>query len=280
MADIPIAALLVIAGHWAADALGSSEHPLRARASLSGFTVDDLEPLVGLRVARAAIDELRGDAVWMSLWDDRLTSLVAAQAPGEGRPTHQHVEHVAAAMGEVVDAAVREPGRSERVGALAMELGSMLGLEAAYQRALRIAGLLLDVGLLGVPRSITEKPAILSIDEMELMQRHPGWAARWLEGLPGFAEIAHWVEAHHERPDGRGYPDQLTAPELPLASRILAVADSYWALCAERPYRAALAPAEAVAVIEGAAGQQFDAGIASQLRRAVAALERREASAA
>ncbi|MSQ30169.1 MAG: HD domain-containing protein [Dehalococcoidia bacterium] len=229
---------------------------------MHGVTLVDLEPLLGLRVGRAVIEELRTDAVWMRLRDDRLSAVLAAQAPGEGRPSHQHVERVAAAMCEVVDAAVREPGRSERVGSLAMALGKQLGLEPAYLRALRIAGLLLDIGQLGVPHSITEKPAILSIDEMELMRRHLGWAARWLDGLPGFAEIAHWIEAHHERPDGRGYPDQLTAAELSLASRILAVADAYWALCAERPYRAALSPAQAVAVIEGAAGQQFDASAA------------------
>jgi HD-GYP domain-containing protein (c-di-GMP phosphodiesterase class II) len=280
MGDIPVASLLVIAAHWAVDAMAQAAHPLRARASLRAATLDDLEPLVGLTVGRAVIEELRSDAVWMSLWDDRLMALVCAQAPGEGRPLQQHVERVAAAMGEVVDASVREPGRSQHVAELAVELGRALGLEPAYLRALRVAGLLLDIGQLGVPRNITEKPAILTVDEMELMQRHPGWASRWLDGLPGFAEIAHWIEGHHERPDGRGYPEQLTAAEVPLASRILAVADTYWALCAERPYRPALSPTEAVAIIEEQAGQQFDAGVVAVLRQAVAALDQQAVRAA
>lgn len=272
MDDIPVASLLVIAAHWAADRLAQAAHPLRARATLRAATLDDLEPLVGLRVAQAVIEELRGDAVWMSLWDDRLSAVLSAQAPAEGRPLRQHVERVAAAMGEVVDAAVREPGRARRVAETSVALGRTLGLTPSYLRAIRVAALLLDIGQLGVPRNITEKPAILTVDEMVLMQRHPGWASRWLDELPGFAELGRWIEAHHERPDGRGYPEQLTAAQIPLASRILAVADAYWALCAERPYRPALSSLEAVAMIEGQAGQQFDAAVVAVLPRAVAAL--------
>lgn len=126
----------------------------------------------------------------MSLWDERRTTVVAAQAPSEGRPLHRHVERVAEAMGEVVDASVREPGRSQRVAELAVALGRELKSPPPYLRALRVAALLLDIGQLGVPRHITEKPAILSVGEMVLMQRHPGWTARWLDGLSGFADIA------------------------------------------------------------------------------------------
>lgn len=272
MNDIPVEALLVIAAHWAADSLGQSTHPLRARATLRRATLDDLEPLVGLRVGQAVLEEIRGDAVWMSLWDDRLGALLAAQAPAEGRPRREHVERVAAAMGEVVDASVREPGRAQRVADTSVVLGRALGLGPAFLRALRVAALLLDIGQLGVPRNITEKPAILTVDEMVLMQRHPGSASRWLDGLPGFSEVARWIEAHHERPDGRGYPEQLTGSEVPLASRILAVADTYWALRAERPYRPALSSTEAVAMIQGQAGQQFDATVAAVLADAVAAM--------
>ncbi len=278
MSDIPIEALAITAAHWVTDLLGPLDNPLRARAALRAFPLDELEPLVGLRVARAAMEQLRQDGVWMALWDEQLSERVAEQAPGEGRASIQHVEHVASAMGVMIDSAVRERGRSELVADLAFELGRQLGMEATHGRALRVAALVMDIGQLGVPRHITEKPAILSIDEMELMRRHPGWAARLLETLPGFEEVALWVESHHERPDGRGYPDLLTQTEIPLAARVLAVADAYWALRAPRPYRDALNAEGATAVIEEASGTQFDAGVAAALRRALRAIEARARS--
>lgn len=272
MDDVPVEALLVSAAHWVADFLAPTTHPLRARAELRGVSIDDLEPLVGLRVGRAVLEEVCGDALWMRMWSDDLATLVAQGVPGEGRPSNQHVDRIAVAIGEVVDASVREPSRGARVATLAAELGRALGLDDSYLRALRIAARVLDIGQLGVPRHITEKPAILSVEEMEVMQRHPGWGAQLLEQIPGFAEVARWVEAHHERPDGRGYPEQLSDAEVPLGARILAVADSFWALCAERPYRAAMSQADAVAFVEGAAGTHYDPVVARALRPALAAL--------
>ena len=273
MDDIPVEALLVGAAHWVADFLGPVTHPLRARSELRAITIDDLEPLIGLRVGHAVLDEVRGDAVWMQMWSDDLATQVAQSVPGEGRPTTAHVDRIASAVGEVVDAAVREPGRSANVAMLAMEIGRALGLDESYRRALRVAAQVLDIGQLGVPRHITEKPAILSVEEMEVMQHHPGWGSQLLERVPGFAEIARWVEAHHERPDGRGYPEQLTDSEVPLGARILAVADSFWALCAERPYRAAMSHADALAFIERAAGAQYDRNVVRALRPALAAMQ-------
>ena len=271
MDDIPVEALLVSAAHWVADFLGSATHPLRARAELRGVHIDDLEPLVGLRIGHAVLDEVRGDALWMRMWSDDLATLVAQGVPGEARPSIQHVDRVAAAMGEVVDASVREPGRAKHVATLAAEIGRALGLDDSNLRALRIAAQVLDIGQLGVPRHITEKPAILSVEEMEVMQRHPGWGAQLLEGIPGFAEVARWVEAHHERPDGRGYPEQLAGGEVPLGARILAVADSFWALCAERPYRTAMSEADALTFVEGAMGTHYDPAVVRTLRPALAA---------
>jgi putative two-component system response regulator len=173
------------------------------------------------------------------------------------------------AMGLVVDSAVREPGRSLRIRDLAIELARLAGVDGADEQAVGVAATLLDIGHLGVPRRITEKPAILSIDEMEIMRRHPGWGARLLEQIPGFGEIAHWVECHHERPDGRGYPEMLEGRDVPFASRILAVADTYWALRANRPHRGALTHEEALDLIADEGGKQFDPGLAALLPRAM-----------
>ena len=85
----------------------------------------------------------------------------------------------------------------------------------------------------------------------------------------GFDEVRLWVEQHHERPDGRGYPGMLDSTELPLPSLILAVADAYWALRAHRPYRAGYSAAEAFSVLRDAAGPQFDADVVADLEPAV-----------
>ncbi len=131
----------------------------------------------------------------------------------------------------------------------------------------------MDVGLLGVPRHVTEKPAILSVEEMEVMRRHPGHGALLLADLAGFEEISDWVESHHERPDGRGYPDMLTDDELALPPRILAAADAYCALRAERPHRAALPVEAALDVLRNGAGEQFDARVVAVLPDSLDACE-------
>jgi HD-GYP domain-containing protein (c-di-GMP phosphodiesterase class II) len=182
------------------------------------------------------------------------------------------VDRLAAAIGRMVDSSVHEAGHASSVAMLAVEIGRQLDLDESYRRALRIASQVLDLGQLGVPRHITEKPAILSVDEMEIMRQHPGWAAQILEPIPGFMEVAHWVESHHERPDGRGYPEGLDGNEVPLGARILAVTDSFWALCSERPYRPALTPLQAVGVIEDGAGTQYDPSVVRVLRSALAAM--------
>jgi HD-GYP domain-containing protein (c-di-GMP phosphodiesterase class II) len=85
--------------------------------------------------------------------------------------------------------------------------------------------------------------------------------------------VAHWIEAHHERMDGRGYPEMLEGEEIPLPARILAVADTYCALRAERPYRAAFGSQTALEIIEGGAGPQFDAAVVEMLPAALADIE-------
>ena len=106
-----------------------------------------------------------------------------------------------------------------------------------------------------------------------MMRRHPGLGSRIVENIPGMGEIALWIEMHHERPDGRGYPEMLIDDDLPLPARILAVADSYWALRAERPYRDALTSEEAIDVIVAGAGEQYDLAVANALKAVVRAVD-------
>jgi HD-GYP domain-containing protein (c-di-GMP phosphodiesterase class II) len=133
----------------------------------------------------------------------------------------------------------------------------MLGLGADRIERLHAAGVLHDLGKLGVPDAILHKPSTLDPAEWREIQRHPEVGARILEHA-GLADIAAWVRAHHERMDGRGYPAELQAAEIPLEARVLAVADAYEAMVADRPYRAGMAPETARLELLRCAGTQFD----------------------
>ena len=267
--EIPAEALCIVAAHWAADFADEIGHPLRARARLAQVSESLLLRAAGPAVADALECVVREDETWLAVFGDDLPGAVARLGAPGPRPSYAQVYGAAHAMGEVIDAAVRESGRSLRVSILASELAAEVGLGDSACDLVGVAGYLLDIGQLGVPRSITVKPSILTVDEMETMRRHPGLGARVLEGISGFDEVRLWVEQHHERPDGRGYPGMLDSTELPLPSLILAVADAYWALRAHRPYRAGYSAAEAFSVLRDAAGPQFDADVVAALEPAV-----------
>ena len=127
---------------------------------------------------------------------------------------------------------------------------------------IRIAALLHDVGLLGVPARVMSKPDILSVTEMQFMRQHPAHSEMVLQPLQGFEEVAYWISRHHERPDGKGYPEMVTGDEIPLESRILSVADVYAALTSERPHRGALSSKDARQILLGAGGTQLDPELA------------------
>jgi HD-GYP domain-containing protein (c-di-GMP phosphodiesterase class II) len=124
-----------------------------------------------------------------------------------------------------------------------------LGLPSAGVIDIRRAGLLHDLGKLGVPNMILDKPARLDASEFELIKRHPELTLRILEEIPTFGDVAQVAASHHERLDGRGYFRGLTEPELALGARIVAVADVYEALTADRPYRPAMPVEQATAIL-------------------------------
>lgn len=267
--DIPPEALCVSAAHWASEYSDHIEHPLRARAGLQRAHAAELTPLVGPQVADALYEVLRDDDTWLALFSDDPASMVARLGVSEGKPSRRGVEEGAAAMGVVIDVSVREPGRAVRVSVLSRALAGQLGYAEGARDAIGLAAHVLDIGQLGVPRGVLDKPSILTVDEMEIMRRHPGMGARLLEGIPGFEEISGWVEEHHERPDGRGYPEMLGDDQLGLPARILAVADAYCALRAHRPYRPAHSLEETVEILASGAGKQFDADVVEALPAAL-----------
>jgi putative nucleotidyltransferase with HDIG domain len=155
---------------------------------------------------------------------------------------------------------------SSRVTEVAVELGMLFGFDQDRLRTLRRAALLHDIGKLGVPNSILEKPGRLDGDEYLRVQQHPRHSFEILKPIRAFHRVADIASAHHERLDGKGYWRGLTASELDLDMRILAVADVFDALSAERPYREALPLPEVFAIMDREAGTGLDASCVDALR--------------
>ncbi len=127
-----------------------------------------------------------------------------------------------------------------------------------HSARLRIAGLLHDVGKVGVPDHILRKPASLNGDELVAVRQHVTLGELIVKGIPNQNEVVGAISTHHERFDGNGYPRGLKGKEIPLLGRILAVADAYSAMISDRPYRQALPAEEAVAELRRVSGTQLD----------------------
>lgn len=149
-------------------------------------------------------------------------------------------------------------GHSERVTSLTLRIGQQLGMNEAELDKLHRGGLLHDLGKIGVPATILDKPGKLSDEDMEIMKGHTTLGARILEPIPAFSGVISIVLHHHERYDGGGYPDGLAGEEISVGARTLAVADFYDALTSERPYRGAVNQEEVIKMIEEESGKQFD----------------------
>jgi len=147
---------------------------------------------------------------------------------------------------------------SEDVTAYALKIASALGLSGETLHAVRVAGLLHDIGKIGVPDFILRKPGKLTEGEYEVMKGHVTLSSLIIHGLPRMNDILDAVSHHHERWDGRGYPHGIAGENIPLLGRVMAIADAYSAMTLDRPYRSALNTEEALAEIERGAGTQFD----------------------
>ena len=147
---------------------------------------------------------------------------------------------------------------SEDVTEYAVALAQRMGLSEDTIRTLRIAGLLHDVGKIGVPDRVLRKPGRLDEDELSTIKQHASLGEMIIKEVPNIAEVVAAVGAHHERFDGCGYPRGLRAQDIPLLGRVLAVADAYSAMTNDRPYRKALSAEQAKAELVRVAGSQLD----------------------
>ena len=147
---------------------------------------------------------------------------------------------------------------SEDVTHWALLMARELDYPIEQQRAIRISGLLHDVGKIAVPDSILRKPGRLNDDEFGILQQHPVFGALIVKDVPNLPEVLGGIRHHHERFDGKGYPDRLAGENIPVFGRLLAIPDCFSAMTTDRPYRKALTWAEAFTEIEAGSDTQFD----------------------
>ncbi|HEX6903404.1 MAG TPA: HD domain-containing phosphohydrolase [Thermoanaerobaculia bacterium] len=157
-------------------------------------------------------------------------------------------------------------GHVRRVVGYTMLLGAEMGLGREELRDLRLAATLHDIGKITTPDRVLGKPSPLDMEEVEIMRRHAADGAAIVSHLAN-PWVVHGVRSHHERPDGKGYPDGLTGEQIPLAPRIIAVADTYDAMTTSRPYRAGLPAARAAEEILAGAGTQFCPQVVAAFQR-------------
>ena len=131
-------------------------------------------------------------------------------------------------------------GHSAAVAIYARDIAGRMGLSEEDQQMAHLCGLVHDIGKIGLPAGLLEKPGALTLEERRQMEDHAVIGERILKNVEDYAEVAAIVRYHHERVDGQGYPDKRSGEAIPLLSRIIAVADAYNAMTSDRPYRDAM----------------------------------------
>jgi diguanylate cyclase (GGDEF)-like protein len=195
--------------------------------------------------------------------------LQPAIEPVDGDRDAEHISSLSTALALAVDAKDSYTrSHCQTVSQLCVLIATELALAPALIGQMRLAGLLHDVGKIGIPDAILTKPAALSDAEYELMKRHSVLGAE-IAAAAGLASEARWIRHHHERYDGSGYPDKLAGKGIPLQSRIILTADAFEAMTSDRPYRDAPGREFAIAELKRHAGTQFDPEIVQAFCRAL-----------
>jgi diguanylate cyclase (GGDEF)-like protein len=261
---------------------GSSEHEAflaaeRIRSAIAGEFASDPVPITfsfGIAcfpehgASADAVIESADQALYAAkelgrnrsiIFNREISAVFAPDAGGRGLD-ESHLDQL---LGLADQLDVRDAGSSNHsrtVGRLCALLGEQLGLPSERVERLEVAGRLHDIGKIGVPNAVLQKPSTLGATEMAQVRTHPEIGAEVLSGR-GLEDLRSWIVAHHERPDGKGYPAGLGADEIPLEAKIIAVADAYQAMTADRVYRAGIGSKAARVELLRCAGTQFDARV-------------------
>lgn len=226
-------------------------------------------------VVAAFVTAQQAPGFWSMLASRELAASVFAMKPAlqSASVDEDYLDDIAAAFADVVDA--KSPytaDHSNRVTLYTDIIAEELGLKPDHRRWLRRAALLHDLGKLAISNQVLDKPGKLDETEWQAIKSHPVHSEAILARVGAFASIAPIAAAHHERLDGKGYPYGLKGDEICLEARILTVADVFDALTAERPYRAAMPIAKALAILDGDANSAFDPACISALKAGLARL--------
>jgi HD-GYP domain-containing protein (c-di-GMP phosphodiesterase class II) len=194
------------------------------------------------------------------IYNPEITANLRSAATRENLQSEEHLAAVLV-LAETLDMRDASTARhSETVGRYAKQIAIELGMSAREVERVYLAGMLHDIGKIGISDTILQKPGKLTDAEWDEMRKHPELGSRILDGAR-LEDISAWVRAHHERPDGRGYPLGLNDEEIPMQAKILAVADSYEAMTAERVYKAPMPEEAAREELLRCAGSQFDPSV-------------------
>lgn len=185
---------------------------------------------------------------------------------GTQRMYEQTINALVAAVGERDKTA---EGHSQRVSRYCVAIGGVLGIDEQSMIILKHAASLHDIGKIAISRKILNKLGKLTDAEFEIMKRHSVIAIRILEKVDGLQNAAPLVKHHHERFDGKGYPDGLSGYNIPLGSRIIAVAEAFDILTSDVPWRDAMEQESAFVELESCAGSQFDPVVVNAFRTAI-----------
>lgn len=182
-----------------------------------------------------------------------------------GNVFHLMVERLHVSYRSMVSVLVRalearegQPGSLSRLAGAARAVADRLEVSPTQREALELGAQLHDIGDIRIPEAVLRKPGPLTPEERSLVERHPAWGAEILEVVPLLTPALDVVGGHHERYDGKGYPQGLRAEEIPLTARIFSVVDALDAITQDRPYRKARPLSEALEVLRQEAGMQFD----------------------
>jgi putative two-component system response regulator len=249
---------------------------LKSNARMSSVPVLLLTPSTGSversRALTSGADEVLGKPFHRTELILRVRALIRVKSL---RDELDEAEQILLSLCRIVESKVNyTQAHSERVAVYAEMLGQEIGLARDDLRILRRAALLHDVGKLAIPELVLNKPGTLTSEETKLLRQQLLLSTQSPPAAPNVSpQIIPIIRHHHEHFDGTGYPDHLAGEEIPLGSRILAIADGYDAMTSQRPYRAALSQERAATQLQAGAGSQWDGNLVDTFLKALKSLK-------